>query len=148
MKILLATVALSILPIAASAQDKPDGKVLFRCQDVGHPVQEPLGDREGHAIEVAPYSCRVESGAWKDGVMTGTAIWEWDGPKATELSNSGVTRGPGGAVAYNGKRRRTQPDDGRWQSDGFYRVGKRHERIGDRRLGQRDADELSLDGKA
>jgi hypothetical protein len=43
MKILLATVALSILPIAANGQDKPDGKVLFRCQDVGHPVQEPLG---------------------------------------------------------------------------------------------------------
>ena len=35
-------------------------------------------------------------------MVTGTAIWEWDGPKATELSNSGVTRGPGGTVAYKG----------------------------------------------
>ena len=34
--------------------------------------------------------------------MTGTAIGEWDGPKATELSNSGVTRGPSGIVAYKG----------------------------------------------
>lgn len=100
--LLLSGALLLALPVSASAQDKPDGKVLFRCQDVGHPVQEPLGDREGHAIEVAPYSCRVESGAWKDGVMTGTAIWEWDGPKATELSNSGVTRGPDGTVAYKG----------------------------------------------
>ena len=116
--------------------------------DVGHPVQEPLGDREGHAIEVAQYSCRVESGAWVRGVMTGTVTWEWDGPKATMLSGFGVTRGPGGTVAYKGSEGEITPHNGRWQSDGFYRVGKRHERIGDRRLGQRDAAELSLDGKA
>jgi len=100
--ILLTTALLLALPVTASAQDKPDGKVLFRCQDVGNSSHEPLGDREGHAIEVNQYSCRVESGAWVGGVMTGTVIWEWDGPKATELSNSGVTHGPGGTVAYKG----------------------------------------------
>ena len=34
------------------------------------------------------------------GVSTGTAIWEWDGPKATLISNSGVVRKPGATLAF------------------------------------------------
>ncbi len=33
--------------------------------------------------------------------MTGTIIWERDGPNATMLSNTGVLRMPGGTMAYS-----------------------------------------------
>ena len=33
-------------------------------------------------------------------VLTGTTIWEWDGPKAVLLSSNGVIRKPGGTVVY------------------------------------------------
>ena len=36
------------------------------------------------------------------GVGTGTNIWEWDGPKATLLSDSGVVRKPGATLAWKG----------------------------------------------
>jgi opacity protein-like surface antigen len=94
--LLLSTALLLALPVSASAQDKAQDHWV--CQDVGHPSQEPLGDREGHAIEVAQYSCRIESGQWAGAVSNGTIIWEWDGPKATMLSDSGVTRKPGGGT--------------------------------------------------
>ena len=33
-------------------------------------------------------------------VLTGTNIWEWNGPNAVLLSGNGVIRKPGGTVAY------------------------------------------------
>jgi hypothetical protein len=99
-RLLLSTALLLALPVSASAQDKAQDHWL--CQDVGHFAQEPLGDREGHAIEVAQYSCRVESGQWAGAVSNGTVVWERDGPKATMLSDSGVTRKPGGTVVWKG----------------------------------------------
>jgi hypothetical protein len=74
----------------------------FACQDVGASAPEPLGDREGHNITVHPYSCRVDSGPMSGGIVTGTDVWEWDGPKAVQRSNVGVIRKPGATVVYVG----------------------------------------------
>jgi len=71
------------------------------CQLVGGSgALEPLGDREGHAIEVATETCRVEGGAMDGGLVTGQSIWEWDKTNAKMLSIAGVVRKPGATVAY------------------------------------------------
>jgi len=70
------------------------------CQEFGGGAPEQLGDREGHAISVGNYSCRMDSGPLSGGVLTGTGIWEWDKGNAKLISNGGVIRKPGASAAY------------------------------------------------
>ena len=71
------------------------------CQGVGaNGAPEPLGDREGHGISITQVSCHVDSGPMKDGILTGTDIWEWDGPNATLISSSGIIRKPGATLVF------------------------------------------------
>ena len=96
-----AAVALAFAAFAPSAAAQ-ENTTVWACQDVGVSPPVPLGDREGHSISVGQYSCRAESGPLAGGVGTGTDIWEWDGPKATLLSDSGVVRKPGATLAWKG----------------------------------------------
>lgn len=93
-----AALAFAALAPGAVAQEKT---TTWTCQGVGGGQAEPIGDREGHSLEVGQYSCRAESGPWAGSVGSGTGIWEWDGPKATLISNSGVARMPGATLAWN-----------------------------------------------
>jgi hypothetical protein len=105
-----AVLAFAAFASSAVAQEKT---TAWACQGVGGDPPEPLGDREGHSISVGQYSCRAESGPWAGSVGTGTDMWEWDGPKATLLSNSGVARKPGATLAWNfteGKQSLTMTD--------------------------------------
>lgn len=95
----VATAAIAFAAVAPSAVAQ-ENIIKNTCQDVGVSPSEPLGDREGHAISVVEYSCRVDSGPLSGGVMTGTAIWEWDKTNAVMLSNSGVIRKPGSTAVY------------------------------------------------
>jgi hypothetical protein len=71
------------------------------CQAVGaNGAPEPLGDREGHGISISQSSCHIDSGPMKDGILTGTDIFEWDGPNAVLVSGSGIARKPGATVVY------------------------------------------------
>ena len=70
------------------------------CQNIGNSPQEPLGDREGHAVSVTSYTCRVEGGPLDGGVLTGTTIYEWDKTIAVGLSGNGVGRKAGATVVY------------------------------------------------
>jgi hypothetical protein len=71
------------------------------CQAVGADgAPEPLGDRDGHAISVTTETCRVEGGALAGALVTGQAIWEWDGTSARLVSVSGIARKPGATAAY------------------------------------------------
>src|SRR6516162_8760874 len=72
----------------------------WTCQTIGADPPEALGDREGHSISVNVASCHSESEPMSGAVLTGTTIWEWDGPKAVLLSSYGVIRKPGGTVVY------------------------------------------------
>ena len=72
----------------------------WTCQTIGTDPPEALGDREGHSISVNVASCHSESDPMSGAVLTGTTIWEWDGPKAVLLSSNGVIRKPGGTVVY------------------------------------------------
>jgi hypothetical protein len=91
----LSLMALALGAPGAAAQNLR----VFTCQDVGVGAPEPLGDREGHSISIYRGSCRVE-GAYAGGVSTDEGIWEWDGPKAVELSGSGIVRKPGSTLAW------------------------------------------------
>ena len=92
----VATILLAAIP-NASAQTSKSG---FPCQIVGPNELEPLGDRDGHALGVTSYSCHADSGPLSGGVWTATAIWEFDGPKATLVTNNGVVRKRGGVGVY------------------------------------------------
>lgn len=94
-----AALALACFAPSAFAQENT---TVWACQSVGVSPPEPLGDREGHTISVGQYSCRAESGPLAGAVSTGTNMWEWDGPKATLLSDSGVARKPGATLAWTG----------------------------------------------
>jgi hypothetical protein len=78
-----------------------ENTITGTCQAVGaNGAPEPLGDREGHGVSVGQISCHIDSGLMKDGIVTGTYIWEWDGPNATLISEHGVVRKPGATVVY------------------------------------------------
>jgi hypothetical protein len=94
----LAAAALAFAAFGPSAVAQEITSV-WACQDDGRP-SEPLGDREGHSLSVDQSSCRVESGTFAGGVGTAMGMWEWDGPKAIELSGSGVVRKPGATLAW------------------------------------------------
>jgi hypothetical protein len=105
MKTALFAAAIALLSFAAFAPDAVAQEInaTLTCQGVGTGAPEPLGDREGHSITVGQYSCRVDSGPMSGGLVTGTAVWEWDGPNAVQLSNSAVGRKPGATIVWVGK---------------------------------------------
>ena len=72
----------------------------WTCQDVGTGAPEALGDREGHSISIDVASCHSETEPMSGAVLTGTTIWEWNGPNAVLLSSNGVIRKPGATVVY------------------------------------------------
>lgn len=71
------------------------------CERTGVSPLEPLGDREGHAMSVSHYTCRVTGGPLDSGVLTGTQNWEWQGPNAAGLGGGGVVRHGKGALVYS-----------------------------------------------
>ena len=85
---------------APSARAQEAGRDV--CQAVGNHAPEPLGDRQGHAMETELDSCRTTEGLMAGAVMNASAIWEWDGAKATLLSSQGTSRKPGATVAFQG----------------------------------------------
>ncbi len=70
------------------------------CQTLGTAAIEPLGDREGHAIFVGGFSCRLEGGALDGGIATGTNSWELDKGVGALVSGFGVIRKPGATVIF------------------------------------------------
>jgi hypothetical protein len=55
------------------------------------------------------------------GVLTGTDIWEWNGPKAVLLSGSRVVRKPSGTLVYNSATLELTMTDGKvtgWTASG------------------------------
>ncbi|SFN42006.1 hypothetical protein [Variovorax sp. OV329] len=70
------------------------------CQGFGIPAQEPVGDREGHVISVAPYSCVSQGGVLDGAVASGTNYWELDKGAGLTVVGTGVIRKPGMLVLY------------------------------------------------
>jgi hypothetical protein len=87
-----AAVGITALTQSAQAQENMD---VFACQFVGGGPSEPLGDREGHALRVAQFSCLASAGPLSGGVLTGSTIYELDKGAGVLLAGSGVIRKPG-----------------------------------------------------
>jgi hypothetical protein len=66
------------------------------CSVIGTASQEPVGDKDGHRLVTAQYSCFGVGGLLKDAVYSGSSTSEWDGPKGTYLSGGGIMRAAGG----------------------------------------------------
>ncbi len=97
----IATAAIALATVVPSAVAQ-EITSTYTCQEVGTAPPESLGDREGHAISVSPASCRVDSGPFAGGLLTGTTIWEWDKTNGVLVSSNGVIRKPGSTVVYQG----------------------------------------------
>lgn len=96
---LSAAVSLVLLSLSCFAQTAtPPFKAT--CQNVGVGAQEPLGDREGHTLSVASYSCTSVGGALDGTVSAGTNIWEVDKGAGVAVTGNGVIRKPGMVVVY------------------------------------------------
>jgi hypothetical protein len=70
------------------------------CMNAGPNIPEPLGDREGHAVQVSAGTCLNEGGLLDGTVTTQNTIWEMDKGALNILSADGVSRKPGTTVAY------------------------------------------------
>ena len=70
------------------------------CMTTGTIAPEPVGDRDGHFIQVSQSTCRIEGGPLDGGVMTQNSIWEVDKGASTLSSSSGVIRKAGGIAVY------------------------------------------------
>lgn len=93
-------VALALAAAVGSALAQAPLTQKAVCVFVGFGAIEPIGDRAGHALRVSAYSCLVENGPMEGAVITGTNIFEWDGPKAVILSGDGVGRKPGSLISF------------------------------------------------
>jgi len=94
-----AAASLTLLSLACFAQ-APAPQFKSTCQPVGVATQEPLGDRDGHVLSVAPYSCVSQGGVLDGAVMSGTNIWELDKGAGLTVTGNGVVRKPGTLVLY------------------------------------------------
>ncbi len=79
-----------------------------RAQETGHEVcrstggftPEQLGDRENHNLLISQASCEQTAGPAAGAFEDDTAMSEWDGPRAKELTGFGVSRKPGATLAF------------------------------------------------
>jgi len=92
--------ALSSLCTAALAQATVE-VTKSACAFVGANSNEPAGDRDGHVIQVANYSCKVQGGGLDGAITTGQAAWDHEGLNATAAYNVGVVRKPGGLAVFS-----------------------------------------------
>ena len=70
------------------------------CEYVGAPTREPVGDQENHALGAVQYTCRVLDGPLANAVLTGSNLFEWNGPNATALYAEGVYRKSGTLAVF------------------------------------------------
>lgn len=93
---------LSLMALAsaglAQAQTPINNKYL--CMSTGSSMPEPVGDREGHFIQVLEGTCQIESGPMEGAIVTQNTIWEMDKGAAKMSAGHGVFRKAGGIGVY------------------------------------------------
>jgi hypothetical protein len=95
----IATAAIAFAGVAPSAvaQENTD---IFACQYVRGGSNEPLGDREGHSLRVAEFSCLGTSGPLSGGIFTGSTVTKMDKGNGVLLAGNGVVRKPGATTVH------------------------------------------------
>jgi hypothetical protein len=86
--------ALSLIGASGLALAETIGR--YECSIIGTTSPEPIGDRNGHRLVSAQFSCFGVDGLLKGAVYTGSNISEWNGPQGTFLSAGGIHRTSGG----------------------------------------------------
>jgi hypothetical protein len=97
-KLSLAFVAVLAIPACVYAQTTPAYKI--HCMTTGTNAMEPIGDRSGHSISVGQSTCKVDGGPLDGGLMTASAVYEWDGVNGVSKASNGVVRKPGAMAIY------------------------------------------------
>jgi hypothetical protein len=70
------------------------------CNNIGGSAPEPVGDRDGHTLQVAEASCTVQGGPLDGAVLTQNTLWEYDKGVGNMISSHGVYRKPGAMAIY------------------------------------------------
>jgi hypothetical protein len=85
---------LGLISASGSAMAETVGR--FECSIVGAVSQDPIGDKDGHRIVTALYSCLGVEGLLKGALYSGSSTSEWDGPQGKYYSGGGIIRAVGG----------------------------------------------------
>jgi len=85
---------LGLINASGSALAETVGR--YDCNIIGTVNQEPIGDRDGHRLTSAQYSCSGVEGLLKGGLYTSSSTSEWDGSQGTYFAGGGIVRVPGG----------------------------------------------------
>jgi hypothetical protein len=94
------TAALTVAAMCGNAYAQAVMPSKSMCANAGANGMEPVGDREGHAVQVSHGTCRLVGGPLDGAVMATNTIWEHDKGAAKALSGDGVIRKPGAMAAY------------------------------------------------
>jgi hypothetical protein len=92
---ILAAMVFAALAPEASAQESSN---KYSCQAFGSGVPEVLGDEL--LISTDEYTCHIDSGPMRGGVLTGRSLWKWNGPNAVLVSGDGIARKEGAAWVF------------------------------------------------
>ena len=85
----------SVLVIASA--DTWSQPLSFRALYTNHGANwnEPVGDRDGHSLQIGDATCSVQGGPMDGAVATQQVVWEYDKGIGTLLSSHSVYRKPG-----------------------------------------------------
>jgi len=115
-------IVVAALAVSDSAEAQP---ISYRitCTNYGPNSNEPLGDRDGHSVQVGDATCIVQGGPMDGAVGTQQVIWEYDKGVGTLLSAHTVFRRPGAMLISVGRtgKLNLQMADGRvtgWTASG------------------------------
>jgi hypothetical protein len=96
-----AVIGTTLFSHPANAQIAQDKTNIWSCNVTGV-VMLPIGDRDGHSLQISNFECRVDSGPLAGGFATGATTWEWDGPKNNMITFTLAVRKPGAVVVLKG----------------------------------------------
>jgi hypothetical protein len=93
------------------------------CTNHGANWNEPVGDRDGHSLQVGDATCAIQGGPMDGAVATQQVLWEYDKGVGTLLSSHSVARRPGSMAVTVGRsgKLNLQMTDGRvtgWTASG------------------------------
>jgi len=94
----------AILAMASAAAWSQPTSYRLLCTNHGANWNEPIGDREGHTLQVGDATCSVQGGSMDGAVVTQQVLWEYDKGVGTLVSSHSIYRKPGAVLVVVGRR--------------------------------------------
>jgi hypothetical protein len=95
--------AAAVLMIASPPVLSQSTPYRLSCTTHGVNWNEPVGDREGHTLQVGDATCAVQGGPMDGAVMTQQVVWEYDKGVGTLVFSQSVYRKPGAMLVAVGR---------------------------------------------